>query len=69
MTGVQTCALPILSIITLFGIEVPNSKGVKVPIRVMIDSDEFWQAKGALTFVVGIDIAGRKVMADRKSVV
>lgn len=30
----------------------------------MIDSDEFWQAKGALTFVVGIDIAGRKVMAD-----
>ena len=48
----------------LFGIEVPNSKGVKVPIRVMIDSDEFWQAKGALTFVVGIDIAGRKVMAD-----
>ena len=48
----------------LFGIEVPNKKVAKVPLRSILESPEFQNDKHALTFALGIDIGGQKIIAD-----
>ncbi len=46
------------------GIEVPNVKAATVTLRGLLSSPEWSEAKGALSFVVGKDIAGLPVVAD-----
>ncbi len=48
----------------LAGVEVPNKKVVKVPVKTLLDSDEFKNAKGELCFGVGIDINGKRIISD-----
>ncbi|MBQ9018530.1 DNA translocase FtsK 4TM domain-containing protein [Candidatus Saccharibacteria bacterium] len=48
----------------LIGVEVPNVKSASVSLRGIIESPEWKQAKGPLTFAVGKDISGRPVVAD-----
>lgn len=48
----------------LVGLEVPNKKASKVPIKEILDSQEFQSAKGELSFVVGIDINGRRIISN-----
>lgn len=48
----------------LVGIEVSNEKPTKVPLRVLIDSPEFKNAKGDLCMTVGIDLSGKKDIED-----
>jgi DNA segregation ATPase FtsK/SpoIIIE, S-DNA-T family len=46
------------------GVEVPNVKGATVTIRGLLESPEWQSSRGALTFAVGKDIAGKPVIAD-----
>ena len=46
------------------GIEVPNVKAATVTLRGLLSSPEWSESKGALSFVVGKDIAGQPVIAD-----
>ncbi len=46
------------------GIEVPNVRAATVTLRGLLSSSEWPAAKGALSFVVGKDIAGQPVVAD-----
>ena len=46
------------------GIEVPNDHRDTVSLRELIDSDEYRNAKGKLTFAVGKDIEGNIVIGD-----
>lgn len=46
------------------GIEIANEKRDSVSIRELIDSDEFRNSKGKLSFAVGKDIEGNIVMGD-----
>ena len=48
----------------LIGVEVPNVKAASVSLRGIIESPEWKQSKGALTFAVGKDISGKPVVAD-----
>ena len=48
----------------MVGIEVSNEKPTKVPLRVLIDSPEFKNAKGDLCMTVGIDLSGKKDIED-----
>ena len=49
---------------SLFGIEVPNKKVAKVPLRSVLESPEFLNTNKGLTFGLGIDIGGKKITAD-----
>ncbi len=49
------------------GIEVSNEKPTTVPLRVIIDSPEFKNAKGDLCMAIGIDLAGEKDIEDLAS--
>jgi len=46
------------------GFEVPAEKFETVDFEKILDSEDFVQAKGALPICLGVDIAGRPVMAD-----
>ena len=46
------------------GIEVPNTKGSTVFIRSLLESENFKQSKGKISFAVGKDIAGDTVVTD-----
>lgn len=46
------------------GIEVPNDHRDTVPLRELIDSEEYRKAKGKLTFAVGKDIEGNIIIGD-----
>ncbi len=48
----------------LIGVEVPNVKSAAVSLRGIIESTEWKDAKGPLTFVVGKDISGKPIVAD-----
>lgn len=49
---------------SLFGIEVPNKKVAKVPLRSILESPEFQNTSKGLTFALGIDIGGQKIVSD-----
>lgn len=49
---------------SLFGIEVPNRKVAKVPLRSILESPDFQDANKGLTFALGIDIGGQKIVSD-----
>lgn len=46
------------------GIEVPNVKGATVRLSSLVQSREWAESKGALTFAIGKDIVGHAVVAD-----
>lgn len=46
------------------GIEIPNSKSSAVPLRDVLDSDEFRHGKGHILVALGKDIAGKPVVTD-----
>lgn len=46
------------------GIEIPNSKSSAVPLRDVLDSDEFRNGKGHILVALGKDIAGKPVVTD-----
>ena len=46
------------------GIEVPNKENEIVPLRDIIDCDEFKKHKSKLAFALGKDVAGEEVVAD-----
>ncbi|MGI6020150.1 MAG: DNA translocase FtsK [Lachnospiraceae bacterium] len=46
------------------GIEVPNKENTAVPLRDIVESPEFKNAKSKMSFAVGRDIAGKPVVAD-----
>ncbi len=46
------------------GIEVPNRRAATVTMRGLLSSEEWAASKGALSFVVGKDIAGDPIVAD-----
>ncbi len=46
------------------GIEVPNVKGATVRLSSIVQSREWLESKGALTFAIGKDIVGHAVVAD-----
>ncbi len=46
------------------GIEVPSSRSDLVPLRVVLESPEFSQIKGALTIALGRDVSGQPVATD-----
>ena len=48
----------------LIGVEVPNVKSASVSLRGILESQEWKQAKGPLTFAVGKDISGKPVVSD-----
>lgn len=48
----------------LVGVEVPNEKSAEVRLRGILESDEWKEATGPLTFAVGKDISGKSVVAD-----
>ena len=48
----------------LIGVEVPNVKSASVSLRGIIESPEWKDSKGKLTFAVGKDISGKPVVAD-----
>lgn len=49
---------------SVVGIEVPNRLVTPVPIRSVIDSPEFREAKSSVSFAVGKDISNRNVIGD-----
>ncbi|MDD3831979.1 MAG: DNA translocase FtsK [Clostridia bacterium] len=51
----------------LFGVEIPNKKTAPVSLRNMIDSDEFDNLKGSLSFALGVDIGNERIFADLAS--
>lgn len=46
------------------GIEVPNPESSPVYFRELLEGDEFRKAKSPVTFAVGKDIAGKRIMTD-----
>ena len=48
----------------LIGVEVPNTRSASVPLRGIIESEEWKKSNGPLTFAVGKDISGKPVVAD-----
>ncbi len=46
------------------GIEVPNPESSPVYFRELLEGEEFQKAKSPVTFAVGKDIAGKRIMAD-----
>lgn len=46
------------------GIEVPNHENTAVPLRELLESEEFKKFPSSLAFAVGKDIAGKVVVAD-----
>lgn len=46
------------------GIEIPNAKSVAVPLRDVLDSDEFKHGKGHILVALGKDITGKPVVTD-----
>nr|WP_122629081.1 DNA translocase FtsK [Lucifera butyrica] len=46
------------------GIEVPNKEVASVPLREVLESDEFQKAASRLTVALGKDIAGQTIIAD-----
>ena len=48
----------------LIGVEVPNVKPASVSLRGIIESTEWKESKGPLTFAVGKDISGKPVIED-----
>lgn len=46
------------------GIEIPNEEASSVPIREVIDSEEFKEFKSKTAFALGKDISGKNVIAD-----
>lgn len=46
------------------GIEVPNPSSSPVYFRELLEGDSFQKAKSPMTFAVGKDIAGKKIMTD-----
>ena len=46
------------------GIEVPNKEKEVVPLRDIIDTDKFREAKSKLSFALGKDVAGEEVVTD-----
>lgn len=46
------------------GIEVPNKEIASVPLREVLESDEFQRASSRLTVALGKDIAGQTIIAD-----
>lgn len=46
------------------GIEVPNSSASPVYFRELLEGDAFQKAKSPVTFAVGKDIAGKRIMTD-----
>lgn len=49
------------------GVEVPNKQVEKVTLRQVIDSEAFTKRSGNLTIPLGLDVAGRVITADLKS--
>ncbi|MEG1527704.1 MAG: DNA translocase FtsK [Clostridia bacterium] len=48
----------------LFGIEVPNRIKETVALKTVIDTPDFYRAKGNLTFALGTDIGGKQIVPD-----
>lgn len=46
------------------GVEIPNARSADVRLRGVLESDEWKNATGSLTFAVGKDISGKSVVAD-----
>ena len=46
------------------GIEIPNKEKESVPIRDIIDSDEFKNSKSKLSFALGKNVSGENIIAD-----
>ncbi len=64
-TGVRIAAIP--SKISVVGIEVPNRQVSTVAIRDVIDSPEFRSSKSKLSFAVGKDISGNRIIGNISS--
>ena len=61
-SGVRIAAVP--GKISIVGIEVPNRVVTTVPLREVIDSNEFHNSKGKSTFAVGKDIGGSCIVGN-----
>ncbi len=61
-SGVRIAAVP--GKISVVGIEVPNRAVTTVPLREVIDSNEFKNAKSKTSFAVGKDIAGNCIVGN-----
>ena len=61
-SGVRIAAVP--GKISIVGIEVPNRIVTMVPLREVIDSDEFAKSKGKSSFAVGKDIGGTCIVGN-----
>lgn len=55
---------PITGKNAVVGVEVPNQLVTPVPIRTVIESEEFRESRSKVSFAVGKDIAGRCVVGD-----
>ncbi len=62
VSGVRIAAVPDKP--STVGIEVPNKSVNAVPIRTVIDSANFRKSKSAVSFALGMDIAGTCVVSD-----
>ena len=61
-SGVRIAAIP--DKISVVGIEVPNKLVTTVLARDVIDSDEFRRSKSRISFAVGKDIGGSRIIGD-----
>ena len=61
-SGVRIAAIP--DKISVVGIEVPNKLVTTVLARDVIDSDEFRKSKSKISFAVGKDIGGNRIIGD-----
>ena len=61
-SGVRIAAIP--DKISVVGIEVPNKLVTTVFVRDVIDSDEFRRSKSKISFAVGKDISGSRIIGD-----
>ncbi|MBE6954429.1 MAG: DNA translocase FtsK [Ruminococcaceae bacterium] len=61
-SGIRISAIP--DKISVVGIEVPNRLVSTVHIREVIDSDEFMKHKSKISFAVGKDIGGNRIVGD-----
>ena len=61
-SGVRIAAIP--DKISVVGIEVPNKLVTTVLARDVIDSDEFRKSKSKISFAVGKDIGGSRIIGD-----
>lgn len=51
----------------LIGVEVPNTRSATVPLRGILESEEWKSSTNPLTFAVGKDISGKPIVADLAS--